>query len=299
MAFTSDQLNHIKLLLDVQAKGYNDAIDRVYNEMNNIKKQYDVKIHDLEVSLEYSYKTIDELKRSVIEKEAFIKQEKYTNSEIHNIKLKLNRQEDYSRKHNIRIEGIDESRDETSEQTQIKVRNIFQQYFNNQEIGIDLAHRIKSPNRNHGPRTILTKLSKRSDRDVILRNTSKLKNSKIYIYEDLSEGTMQIRKSQIPEMKAARESGKIAYFVGDKLVIRDRNPIIAKNANPQSTTPPRSVTSLVNVFSTPQTLNSDPNNIPSPLLQNMSNNRENSTSNSVNESQKGNVPRRSARTNNT
>ena len=36
--------------------------------------------------------------------------------------------------------------------------------------------------------------------------------------------TLKKREPQIPKMKAAKEAGKIAYFVLDKLVIKQRGP---------------------------------------------------------------------------
>lgn len=268
MAFTPDQISQIKLLLDVQAKGYSDSIDRLYGEMNSLRKRYDEKIHDLEISLEYSYKTMEELKRNVVAKDAFVKHENVTKSDIENLKIKLNKQEDYSRKHNIRIDGIEELKAETSEQTHVKVTNMIKQCFNVANIDIDIAHRVGSPNSRQGSRTILAKLAKLSDRDFILRNTSKLKNSSIYIYEDLSEGTMQIRKSKMPQLKQARESGKVAYFVRDKLVIKNRNyaNLPSNNIN-QQLTPSRSVSTLVNVFSSPRTPKTDLNTHSSSLQQ--------------------------------
>ena len=40
--------------------------------------------------------------------------------------------------------------------------------------------------------------------------------------EDLSPATLEKRKGQGAKMEAAKRAGKIAYFVLDKLVIRDR-----------------------------------------------------------------------------
>ena len=239
---------------------------------------------------------MEELKRNVVAKDAFFKHENLTKSDIENLKIKLNRQEDYSRKHNIRIDGIEELKAETSEQTHVKVTNMIKQCFNVANIDIDIAHRVGSPNSRQGSRTILAKLAKLSDRDFILRNTSKLKNSSIYIYEDLSEGTMQIRKSKMPQLKQARESGKVAYFVRDKLVIKNRNyaNLPSNNIN-QQLTPSRSVSTLVNVFSSPRTPKTD-SNTHSSSLQQSSTDASSLGVTSIDED-KGN-PRRSNRLNN-
>ena len=42
--------------------------------------------------------------------------------------------------------------------------------------------------------------------------------------EDFSHKTLLRRNQQIPDLKQAREDGKIAFFVGGNLVIRDKPP---------------------------------------------------------------------------
>lgn len=287
MAFTEDQILQLKLLLEVQAKGYNDSIDRLHREMSDMKKHYDEKIRDLEISLEYSYKAMDEIKTSMTPKDIFVKLEDKSRDELQRLDSRINRQEDYSRKHNLRIDGLDESKSETSQQTEIKVLNMFQQYFDVSNIEIDIAHRIKSSSNHKNNQTILVRLKKLSDRDFILRNKSKLKNSKIFINEDLCEETLKLRKVKIPEMKTARESGKIAYFVGDKLIIKNRILPTQNAENQQNHSPVRPVSTLRNVFS-PR----DSSPFPSPF-QNSSqaarNTQSNVTDNLTNE------PRRSGR----
>ena len=287
MAFTEEQILQLKLLLEVQAKGYNDSIDRLHREMSDMKKHYDEKIRDLEIFLEYSYKAMDEIKTSMTPKDIFVKLEDKSRDELQRLDSRINRQEDYSRKHNLRIDGLDESKSETSQQTEIKVLNMFQQYFDVSNIEIDIAHRIKSSSNHKNNQTILVRLKKLSDRDFILRNKSKLKNSKIFINEDLCEETLKLRKVKIPEMKTARESGKIAYFVGDKLIIKNRILPTQNAENQQNHSLVRPVSTLRNVFS-PR----DSSPFPSPF-QNSSqaarNTQSNVTDNLTNE------PRRSGR----
>ena len=46
----------------------------------------------------------------------------------------------------------------------------------------------------------------------------------IKFVDDFSQRTLAKRNSQIPEMLEARKRGKLAYFVVDKLVIRNKPP---------------------------------------------------------------------------
>ena len=51
-----------------------------------------------------------------------------------------------------------------------------------------------------------------------------LKPQGIKVVPDLSNQTLRKRKEQVPELLPAREAGKVAYFILDKLVIRDKPP---------------------------------------------------------------------------
>ena len=63
----------------------------------------------------------------------------------------------------------------------------------------------------------------------ILVNAKKLKGTKIYINEDLSEGSLAKRNAQLPQLKQARSQGKIAFFNHTKLIIKEKvglqNPV--------------------------------------------------------------------------
>ena len=43
----------------------------------------------------------------------------------------------------------------------------------------------------------------------------------MFVNEDLAAETLQRRKNQRPKLKQAKQAGKIAYFVLDKLTIKD------------------------------------------------------------------------------
>ena len=120
---------------------------------------------------------------------------------------------------------------------------------------IEVAHRIKVPNNMaQSPRTIIARLVNISDRNNILRNSWRLKNSGIWINEDLCEATIKSRKQQLPNLKAAKNAGKIAYFIRDKLIVKDRNSLKRQAPNATQniasslpvTPPPRRIE---NVFS--------------------------------------------------
>ena len=72
------------------------------------------------------------------------------------------------------------------------------------------------------PRTIVSRLRDWKERETILKFARKIKPDNIFVKEDLSPATLEKKESQRAKMEAAKRAGKIAYFVLDKLVIRDR-----------------------------------------------------------------------------
>ena len=72
------------------------------------------------------------------------------------------------------------------------------------------------------PRTIVCCLRDWKVRETILKSARRIKPDNIFVKEDLSPVTLEKRESQRPKLEAAKRAGKIAYFVLDKLVIRDR-----------------------------------------------------------------------------
>ena len=163
---------------------------------------------------------------------------------------------------------------ENREQTQFKVQKLLREKLGLDQMNIDVAHRLskKSPTSNT-PRTIIAKLSNGTDRDEVMKRTNKLKGCGIFINEDYSETTARIRRELQPQMRAARDSGKLAYLKGRQLIIRDRSkrqiePIPQASS---SHTPTRRVSSLVEHFTPdPQAVSLDlvP---PSPILQKKNN----------------------------
>ena len=55
-----------------------------------------------------------------------------------------------------------------------------------------------------------------------MRNRKNLKGSNLYVNDDVSERVMAKRREQMANLKQARIDGKIAYFILDKLIIKDR-----------------------------------------------------------------------------
>ena len=99
------------------------------------------------------------------------------------------------------------------------------------EIEIERAHRVewrKKPGRQlrsnakQEPRTIVCKLRDWKQHEAVIREARRVKPDGLYIAEDLARAALIKRESQIAKMKEAKKAGKTAYFVLDRLVIRDK-----------------------------------------------------------------------------
>ena len=101
------------------------------------------------------------------------------------------------------------------------------------EIEIERAHCVdkrkkvggkQSKEEKEKPRAMVCKLKdwKQSSRESVIREARKVKPKGFYIAEDLARSTLRKREEQIEAMKKARYAGKRAYFILDRLIIRDK-----------------------------------------------------------------------------
>ena len=70
------------------------------------------------------------------------------------------------------------------------------------------------------PRTIFAKLLDYRDKEQIIKNANKLKGSGIYINEDFSKETTEIRKELWLKVKKLRNEGMYAYIQYDRVISR-------------------------------------------------------------------------------
>lgn len=147
--------------------------------------------------------------------------------ELENI---INYQEDYSRRKNIRINGMEERGPETWEQTATAVTSLPENKMQLPGLVLERAHRV-GPHREGKPRTIVARFSRYCDRRAVLRSGKKLKGTNIFVNEDLCAASQTVKSSQFPMMREARAQGKIAFFRHTKLIIRERTTDNATRQN--------------------------------------------------------------------
>lgn len=221
----------IKLLLEIQQKAFREGVEVLFQDVNNRLKQVELMNLELKCSLEFSQKEVEDCKNinKVLQDEvSYLKKEIAKKSEvddkIEDLKNRVDYHEDYSRRNNLRFDGIEEKNNETWEETQETVQRILRDKLDMGSVELERAHRV-GPRPSPGvarPRTVVVRFTKFNQRQQALRNSARLKNTNIYINEDLCESSVRARKEQLPSLRRAKAEGKIAYFNYTKLVIRDR-----------------------------------------------------------------------------
>ena len=114
--------------------------------------------------------------------------------------------EDRSRRNNLRIYGISQSKYETWEKCEEKVDKVFREKLALDNIHIERAHCAKRDKNDKStkPRTIICNLLSFKEKKLVMKNTRKMKNANIFIDEDFSPKTMEYRKQLWEEVKEQR-----------------------------------------------------------------------------------------------
>ena len=125
--------------------------------------------------------------------------------------------EDSSRRSSLRFRGVPEQPWETWEQCQAKILR-----FLKENIGIspeiERAHRIGKIEREIN-RDVIVKFLRYPDKEYIFNNRHRLSSSGIFVKQDFSNDTAQLRRSFQGDIREAREKGLIAYAKYRSLVV--------------------------------------------------------------------------------
>jgi len=218
-----------------------DALKKMREGMVDLGKigKLDDKITDLIASLAYVSKTVEDLTKDVREVKKDLHQHEHLKVELDSVKRqnkvlkeKMNDMENYSRRDNLEITGIDEHRGES-------VRDICVDLFKNkvgitEDIEIVRCHRtgksddsqgVNSHRRQYkqnGSRPILVRFRFYSDKEKILKKRARLKGTGIYLNDDLSFESKRKRSNLVPILKRVREIDNKAHFRGDRIFFKGR-----------------------------------------------------------------------------
>lgn len=188
--------------------------------------------YELKRSLEFSQSEITELKEKSKIQADVIKKLESRSINCEKLEEDVRKMDDNGRRANIIIDGLDERMDETPEQTQHKVQSLFNEKL---DINVQLenANRIgkTSPSSSSKPRLVIVRFNRVSERQSVMRSSSKLKGTNIFLNDDVSRATMVIRKEKMEELKTKRKQGYIAYFSGADIKVVGRRQNASSSGN--------------------------------------------------------------------
>ena len=137
-------------------------------------------------------------------------------------KARAIRLESHSRRNNLNFFSIPEVAEESFANTESILRNFMNKELrveNAKEISIERAHRVGKPRSDGKPRPIIAKFSFFKDKDYVLSKAPILAGTNFGVSPDFPKEIVDIRKSLLPHLKAARKRGCTAKLVYDKLYI--------------------------------------------------------------------------------
>ncbi|XP_065650983.1 uncharacterized protein LOC136079190 [Hydra vulgaris] len=240
MANKSISITHLKEAMDIHEntimKLFSDRIDKLESKisvMQEENKNLKNEVSDLKKSVEFvsdKYENllleIDVSKKTAMSSVYQLNDTKINIENDNVIKDKLAELEDRSRRNNLRFNGIEEKEIETWQETESKIREILKTKLGlNGNIEIERAHRVgkKVMGVKRINRTIVVKFLNYKDKNAILDKfvKAKLWNENLFINEDFSKRTMEIRRKLFAEAKELRSKGKYAKVTYNKLFTRD------------------------------------------------------------------------------
>lgn len=194
-------LEAIKVLLEAQDKTLRTALDIIVDQLKSRIQDAETTISDLTRSLEYTQAEVKDLQSEIraLKKDESESKTTITALQTRNEELekRANYQEDYNRRNNLRITGIQEQAGETWEETANTVSRLLEAKLQLPPMELERAHRTGpvTPSR---PRPVVVRFERFRDREATIRNARKLKGTGIYINEDLCPASQELKKSQIP-----------------------------------------------------------------------------------------------------
>ena len=226
----------VRELLDQQKAFYKDLLEQQERSFKNFltitietnNKRMDNFMNELSAlreSLHYTQKDVDDLLGREKISDAKVKDLTGVATNISEGMLSLFGKLDYldgqSRKHNIVIDGIPESITESWDDAASKVRNLLSNKLELKGIEFERVQRMgQRSGESTRPRPIIARLVHFKDKAAIMERAKMLKGSNVFINEDYSEAVREKRKALLPELKAARGRGDIAFLRFDKLIVR-------------------------------------------------------------------------------
>jgi len=137
----------------------------------------------------------------------------------HALRQQIQHVNDYSRRNNLIVEGLEDRQNETDDMVMEKVRSFIKDnlHINDADaIRFDRCHRLGRYN-NERRRAVVIRFNWYFDRIRVWNSRKKLKGSRLFLKEDFSPATKEAREKLYPYFRAAMSGGNRAVQMGEKL----------------------------------------------------------------------------------
>ena len=200
-----------------------NEIERLSNENTLLKQE----VESLKAIADFQSKWFEEAKRDLEEmrvKDPIEEDIKLIEQRHQRLEEKISELENRSKRNNLRFSGFTEKAEgaETWEESENLIRGFIEKKLEmeSKDITIERAHRTGSKI-NDKKRAIIVKFLNYKDKDAVLNQyrQKQLWKDNIYINEDYSERTADLRKQSFEQAKEIRQSGKSAKVTYKKLVV--------------------------------------------------------------------------------
>ena len=244
-------ISTVRELLAVQLESFRSAVQLLTGQINEEIKYIKNEVGDIKASLQYSSKDIEDIQAKIKSVEESTSEVvvhlKSQSTAIDSLYDQSEYLENQSRRNNIKLLGMPESESgETWDQSEKFFKDQVKASLQIEEkIEVERAHRVGQKRefftRPDGskvkarPRPIIAKIKNWKQKESIIKAARSIRPDGIKFIEDFSQRTLDKRNALVPKLKEAREAGKLAFFVTNRLIIKDKPP----DGRPQRRSSPR------------------------------------------------------------
>ena len=210
----------IKSCFEIMLKSVKDDLNDVCAENVELRR-----------SLEFSQNEIDELKTEILGMKGKLSSLENPGQALDYVSERLRKLEDESRSGNVRITGLDEIPNENHEQTQHKVQKLLAEKLQLPNVAVCSAFRAgrQQTQGSAVPRSVIARLSSVNNKVAVLKASKLLRGTSVYVSEDVSKATADIRRQKLPLLKQKREEGYFAYFSGIEIIAKIKRNAMQSN----------------------------------------------------------------------
>ena len=216
-------------------------IEDIRSEMKTIKKE----LEELKISARFTSDKYDDvsekIKKMDVEISAVYRQINIFSNNIDREIEKLEDKHDYIennfRRNNTKIMEVEETNEEKAwEDTE----NVVQKLFQEKRVSEKKRYpaQVSNPEDRQRPRPIVARISSWKTKERILKEARYKRPKGVLFLNDFLKRILDRRAEQIPQMLEARQEGKVAYMVMDKLVIHAYRKDEIQRGRPNSGEPP-------------------------------------------------------------